>query len=203
MQKCRRISFATLLCVAVTGLIHWVSASELRAEPGYSAKSGKISFSVGSNVPFLKVSGSSSHLKGRGEATANGDTVIVRNLEFEVDPKTFKTGIELRDQHLYEKVFMASDGSIPRIVLRADRFEATPNGKPSTWEGRLKAQLTIRGVTKPVLFRASVEKKGNGAVVTAEGTVKTSSFGVKEIGYSGASVDDEVTVTVSGLRVEP
>lgn len=203
MKKRRRISFATLRYVAVAGMIYWLSASELRAEPGYSARSGKISFSVGSNVPFLKVSGSSSDLKGGGEATANGDTVVVRNLEFEVDPKTFKTGMELRDQHLYEKVFMASDGSIPMVVLKADRFEATPNGKPSIWEGSLKAQLTIRGVTRPVLFRASLEKKGDGAVVTAEGTVKTSSFGVKEIGYSGATVDDEVTVTVSGLRVEP
>jgi polyisoprenoid-binding protein YceI len=203
MKQCRRIRFATLLYVVVAGLAHWLFASELRADPGYTAKSGKISFSVGSNVPFLKVSGSSSDLKGGGQATPNGDTVIVRNLQFEVDPKTFKTGIELRDQHLYEKVFTASNGSIPRIVLRADRFEAMPNGKPSTWEGSLKAQLTIRGVTKPVSFRATLEKKAEGALVTAEGTINTSAFGVKEITYSGATVDDEVTVTVSNLRVEP
>jgi polyisoprenoid-binding protein YceI len=203
MKNRRKIEFATALCAIVAGLIQCFLAGELRAGPGYSAKSGKISFTVGSNVPFLKVSGSSSDLKGGGAASAEGQTVIIRNLEFEVDPKTFKTGIELRDQHLYEKVFTASDGSIPRIVLKADRFEAAPNGKPSAWEGNLKGQLTLRGVTKPVSFRASVEKKGNGAVITAEGTIKTSAFGVKEIAYSGATVDDEVTVTVINLRVEP
>jgi polyisoprenoid-binding protein YceI len=203
MKKNRRVEFATLLCVGIAGLILCLLASELRADSGYNAKSGKISFTVGSNVPFLKVSGSSSALKGGGAATAEGDAVIIRNLEFEVDPKTFKTGIELRDQHLCEKVFTASDGSVPRIILKAEHFEAAPNGKASTWEGSLKGQLTMRGVTKPVSFHASLEKKGNGAVVTAQGTIKTSSFGVKKIVYSGATVEDEVTVNVSNLRVEP
>jgi polyisoprenoid-binding protein YceI len=54
-----------------------------------------------------------------------------------------------------------------------------------------------------VVFRASLEKKGDGAVVAAEGTIKTSNFGVKPITYSGATVEDEVAVTVSDLRVEP
>jgi polyisoprenoid-binding protein YceI len=201
VRKCRRIDFATLLCVAT--LTYWLPASEVRADPDYTANAGKISFSVDSNIAFLKVSGSSSAIKGGGEAFVNGNTVTVHNLRFEVDPKTFKTGISLRDQHLYEKVFTATDGSIPPIVLRAERFQATSNGSASTWEGSLHAQLTIRGVTKPVVFRASLEKKGDGAVVAAEGTIKTSNFGVKPITYSGATVEDEVAVTVSDLRVEP
>jgi polyisoprenoid-binding protein YceI len=203
MKTRRRINYATLFYVAISALSYGLPTSELRADPDYRAKSGKISFNVDSNVPFLKVSGASSDIKGKGEAAVNGDTVIVRNLQFEVDPKTFKTGIELRDQHLYEKVFTASDGSIPPVVLRADRFEAAPNGKASTWEGKLHAQLTMRGVTKPVSFHATLEKKGDGAVVNAEGTIKTSSFGVKEITYSGATVHDDVAVTVSNLSVEP
>jgi hypothetical protein len=52
-----------------------------------------------------------------------GDVATIRNLRFEVDPKTFKTGIGLRDQHMYEQVFIAADGSIPAIAVRADRFE--------------------------------------------------------------------------------
>ena len=203
MRKCRRIDFARLLCVAVAVLTKWLSANELLADPGYTANAGKISFSVDSNIAFLKVAGSSSAIKGGGEATVDGNTVTVHNLHFEVDPKTFKTGISLRDQHLYERVFTASDGSTPAIVLRAERFQATSNGNASMWEGSLHAQLTMRGVTKPVVFRASLEKKGDGAVVAAEGTVKTSNFGVKPITYSGATVEDEVAVTVSNLRVKP
>jgi polyisoprenoid-binding protein YceI len=191
------------LCLVLVAVTQCLATAELRAESDYIAKAGKIEFTVDSNVPFLKVTGSSSDLKGGGEAAVQENTVVVRNLEFEVDPKTFKTGLELRDQHLYEKVFTASDGSIPRIVLRAGEFQAAPNGKPDTWEGNLKGELTMRGVTKPVSFRASLHKKGDGAVVNAEGTIKTSAFGVKEITYSGATVSDEVTVTVSNLRVAP
>lgn len=116
---------------------------------------------------------------------------------------TFKTGIKLRDQHLYEKVFRASDGSMPKIVLRAERFQAKLNPQTSKWEGDLQAELTMRGVTRPVSFHASGEKQADRAIVSAEGLVKTSAFGVKPISYSGATVNDEVRVTVSDLLLSP
>ena len=192
----------TLLSIAIASSIGWFPCSELRAEPGYKSKSGKIAFHVDTNVPFLKVSGSSSGVKGGGEASVAGDVATIRNLRFEVDPKTFKTGIALRDQHMYEQVFTA-DGSIPAIVVRADRFDARRNPKTSKWEATFQAQVTMRKVAKPVRFHASMEQKSSGAIVSDEGIVKTSDFGVKPITYSGARVNDDVTVTVSDLRVEP
>jgi len=191
-----------LVPIAIASAIGCFPCSELRAEPGYKSKSGKIGFHVDTNVPFLKVSGSSSGLKGGGEASVAGDAATIRNLRFEVDPKTFKTGIALRDQHMYEQVFTA-DGSIPAIVVRADRFDARRNPKTSKWEATFQAQVTMRKVAKPVRFHASMEQKSSGAIVSAEGIVKTSDFGVKPITYSGARVNDDVTVTVSDLRVEP
>ena len=195
-------SNCTLLLAIAFALVS-LTPLELHANPGYSAKSGKIEFNVGSNLPLVKVSGSSSALNGGGEASVAEDTAIIRNLRFEVDPATFKTGIKLRDQHLYEKVFTAPDGSMPKIVLQAESFQAKLDPETSKWEGNLRAQLTIRGVTRPVSFRATAEKKGEGAVVTAEATVKTSEFGVKPISYSGATVEDEVAVTVRNLVIEP
>ena len=176
---------------------------DVRADPGYHAKGGKVTFTVGSNVPLLKVSGSSAAVNGGGEGTVNGDTAIITDLRFELDPKTLKTGMKLRDQHMHEKVFTAADGSIPPVVLRADRVQAKLNPQTAKWEGRLNGQLTIRGVTRPVSFTAAAEKNGAGAVVTAQGTVRTSDFGVKPISYSGATVDDEVTVVVKDLVVAP
>ncbi len=191
-------SIVIALCSAITIAV---------AAPGpvgpatYSAKAGSISFSVGSNIPFLKVSGASKSIKGGGQGTLNGDTASVRNLRFEVEAKSFKTGMQIRDDHLYDKVFKAGDGSFPTVVLRADSFTAKPDA--SKWTGTLQGQLTLRGVTKPVSFRATLEKKGTGALVSASGSVKTSDFGVAKISYSGAVVDDSVTISVSNLRVEP
>ena len=190
--------FPLLIAAAISG-----SVQELQADPGYKAKSGKIEFTVGSNVPMVTVKGSSSALSGGGEATVNENSATIRNLHFEVDPKTFKTGLSLRDSHMYEKVFATSGGTTPKIVLKAGAFEAKENPQTQKWEGNFRAQVTMRGVTRPVSFRATAEKKGDSALVRAEGTVKISEFGVETISYSGAAVDDEVTVVVKDLLVGP
>ena len=203
VQNRRSLKLETFVCLGIALFVAWVPSGEVCADPGYHVKSGKVTFNVESNIAFLKVSGSSSVVKGKGEATVAGNAATIQGLRFELDPKTFKMGMGLRDEHLYEKVFTAADGSIPPVVLQADRFEAVLNPKTSKWEGMLQARLTIRGVTKPVSFRASLEKEGNGAVVAAEGNLNTSAFGVKPITYSGATVNDDVAVTVSNLRIEP
>jgi polyisoprenoid-binding protein YceI len=181
----------------------WCSLHELRGDPGYTAKSGKIEFTVGSNLPMVTVKGSSSAVTGGGEATVHENSATIRNLHFEVDPKTFKTGLSLRDSHMCEKVFATSSGVMPKIVLKAGSFEAKMNPQTQKWEGAFRAQVTMRGVTRPVSFRATAEKKGDSALVRAEGTVRISEFGVETISYSGAAVDDEVAVVVKDLLVGP
>jgi len=179
------------------------SAGQLSADPGYKVGGGKISFSVGSNVPFLKVSGSSSAVNGSGEGTIAGNVAQVRSAHFELDPKTLKTGIGMRDQHMYEQVFAAANGSITPIVLKAGAFQAKRNPGSGKWEANFQAQLTLRGVTRPVRFHASAQQTGTRVTISAEGVVKTSEFGVKPITYSGAKVNDGVNVVVQDLRVEP
>lgn len=202
-KRYRTTRFIKLFRIAIAVSTACLPFGELRAESGYKAKSGKLAFNVDASVAFLKVSGSSSAIKGGGQATVAGDVATIRGLRFEVDPKSLKTGIGLRDQHMYEKVFTAADGSTPPIVLRADRFEARRNPKTSKWEGNFQAQVSMRGVTRQVPFHASAEQKGPGALVSAKGVIKTSDFGVKPISYSGATVNNDVTVTVSDLRIEP
>jgi polyisoprenoid-binding protein YceI len=178
--------------------------ADLRADPAtYKATAGTVAFTVGANIPYLKVAGSSTDVHGGGQAAVAGSTATIRNLRFELDPKTFKTGIKLRDKHLYQKVFTASDGSVPALVLQAGGFTATLDPKTMKWKGQLQAQVTMRGVTKPVAFSATIDKNGTGAVVNANGTIKTSDFGVKTISYAGATVNDDVQVSVTGLSVEP
>ncbi len=57
----------------------------------------------------------------------------------------------------------------------------------------------MRGVTRPVVFHVVGQRKGDGAVIRAEGRVKTSDFGVQKISNGFATVDDEVTIRVSDL----
>ena len=180
-----------------------ISTGQLRADPGYKAGGGKISFTVGSNVPFVKISGSSSAVNGSGEGTIAGNVAQVRSAHFELDPKTLKTGISMRDQHMYEQVFAVANGSIAPVVLSTGAFQAKRNPASGKWEANFQAQLTMRGVTRPVRFHASAEQKGSDVIINAEGAVKTSAFGVKPITYSGAKVNDEVNVMVRDLPVKP
>jgi polyisoprenoid-binding protein YceI len=190
------------VCIMLASLLV-ISIGQLRADPAYKVGGGKVSFSVGANVPFLKVSGSSSTVEGGGEGTVAGNVAQVGSAHFELDPKTLKTGMSLRDQHMYEQVFTAANGSITPVVLRTGAFQAKRNPTSGKWEGNFQAQLTLRGVTRPVRFHASAEQKGTQVIISAEGVVKTSEFGVKPITYSGAKVNNEVNVMVSDLRAEP
>jgi polyisoprenoid-binding protein YceI len=180
-----------------------ITTGQLRADPAYKVRGGEVSFSVDANVPFLKVSGSSSAVKGSGDGTVAGNVAQVRGAHFELDPKTLKTGISLRDQHMYEQVFTAANGSITPVVLRTGTFQAKRNPTSGKWEASFQAQLTLRGVTRPVRFHASAEQKNTEVIISAEGVIKTSEFGVKPITYSGARVNDAVNVMVRDLRVEP
>jgi len=191
-----------MVSVALASLLV-ISTAQLRADPAYKVGGGKVSFSVGSNVPFLKVSGSSSAVKGSGEGTVGGNVAQVRSAQFEVDPKTLKTGISMRDQHMYEQVFTAANGSITPVVLRTGAFQAKRNPGSGKWETDFQAQLTLRGVTRPVRFHGSAEQKGSRILISAEGVIKTSEFGVKPITYSGARVNDGVNIVVHDLPVEP
>src|SRR5919106_1743953 len=181
----------SMASVLLTSLL-MISTGQLRADPGYKVGGGKISFSVGSNVPFVKVSGSSSAINGSGEGTIAANVAQVRTAHFELDPKTLKTGISMRDQHMYEQVFAAANGSIAPVVLRTGAFQAKRNTSSGKWEADFQAQLTLRGVTRPVRFHGSAEQKGSRIIISAEGVVKTSEFGIKPITYSGAKVNDGV-----------
>ena len=196
-QRVRSMVSVTLASLLI------ISTGQLCADPGYKVGGGKVSFSVGSNVPFLKVSGSSSAVTGSGEGTVAGNVAQVRSAHFELDPKTLKTGISMRDQHMYEQVFAAANGSITPVVLKTGAFQAKRNPASGKWEANFQAQLTMRGVTRPVRFHGSAQQKGRGIIISAEGVVKTSEFGVKPITYSGARVNDGVNIVVRDLPVEP
>ncbi|CAN5741785.1 hypothetical protein BH20VER1_BH20VER1_15250 [soil metagenome] len=187
----------------VLGALLCFSCSTAGAETIYQAVSGRISFAVRTNVPFIRVAGSSSALRGRGEGSVAGTSARVQNLRFEIDPTSFATGNRLRDRHMIEQVFTAPDGSVPPVGLRAASFQVRLKPGTATWAGELRAEVTLRGVTRPVTFQATATRRGDGALVRAEALLKTPDFGVKPISHAGVTVREEVRVTVEDLLVQP
>ena len=70
---------------------------------------------------------------------------------------------------------------------------AKPNG-----DGRyiLNGQLTMKGVTKPVILPFSIEIESGVAAVKGETTINRLDFGVGPESVAGMAVDKEVKLTV-------
>jgi hypothetical protein len=106
---------------------------------------------------------------------------------------TFTTGIDLRDQHLYEAIDSAGFPDARLEVAR--RGLSVPAAGAEASEGG-KGSLTFHGQTKPVTFKYTA-KRTAGFDVTASLTLDLREFAIEPPSYLGITVRPEVEVTVS------
>lgn len=138
----------------------------------------------------------------RFDATAEvgGDNFEGADITFEADATSVTTRNEQRDQHLLSDDFFAAD-KYPKLTFKSTEFEKTGD---NTY--KLKGDLTIRDVTKPVelnvVYGGSVQDMfGNtkaGFEVT--GAINRKEFGLKWNGVTEAGnivVSDMVTLQLS------
>ena len=82
------------------------------------------------------------------------------------------TGDRIRDQRLRSEFFDAE--RYPAVTVRVERVGGMPGG-----DWLLRADVTIRGVTRPVELRATVEPLGDDTVrVHADGRIRRTDFGL-------------------------
>lgn len=114
---------------------------------------------------------------------------------FSADVAAINTGIERRDNHLKADDFFAA-AAHPTIS-----FKSVSVTKESEQNYKINGDLTMKGVTKPIVLDAVIKgpiegRNGKKVIgVTVTGAVNRVDFGV---GTSGPSVDDIVTLRVSG-----
>ncbi|MBP7742226.1 MAG: polyisoprenoid-binding protein [Aliarcobacter sp.] len=138
------------------------------------------------------------------------------NIDFDASTKTFKvfkaeiqtasidTGIEDRDKHLKSADFFLSE-EFPKMTFEMKSYKA--NGD----EGKMSGDLTIRGITKPVVLEIEdiatiVDFEGNNRVgFTLEGKINRMDYDLKwnkvlELG--GVAVANEVKIIVEVQAME-
>jgi polyisoprenoid-binding protein YceI len=105
------------------------------------------------------------HLVGtkvRGRFTKFEGTLVVAEVpeqsqvEVEVEVASIETGVQMRDDHLRTNDFLDAPNH-PKLVLKS-----TGLTKVTDTEWKLATDLTIRGVTKPVVFDLEYHGKGAG-----------------------------------------
>lgn len=113
--------------------------------------------------------------KPKGNLFRSGDSFTADKISITIE--SFKTGIDLRDEHFWKHLNSTTHDKATLTNLKAAGGKAT-------------ADLEVNGVKKPVNISYTVA----GDEVAAKFTVKASQFNLKKAEYLGVGVEDDVKV---------
>ncbi len=116
--------------------------------------------------------------KIKGSARKSGEDVFAENIE--VDINSIKTGVDLRDKHLKER-------------LLSDKFPVAKLIKAEGKGGKGKATLEIKGIQKEV----TGTYKLSGNALQAQFKMSLAELEIKDVRYMGVGAKDEITLTVN------
>lgn len=117
-------------------------------------------------------------MKVKGTATKTADGVKAENIE--VDINSLKTGIELRDKHLKER-------------LMSDKHPVAKLIKAEGKGGKGKATVEIKGMQKEVTGTYKI----SGNTLQAQFKMSLADLEIKDVRYMGVGAKDEVVINVS------
>lgn len=142
-----------------------------------------------------------------GTLNFDDQTGEILKAEVEVDLATIDSGNSLRDGRMRNE-FLQTD-KFPKATLTIDKLEGYP--KFSEWKkwgtkqtGKIYGQLTIRNITRPVIWDAEAIFLGKELKVKAKGQIKMTDFGITPPSLAFITVDDNVGLqaTILAERVE-
>lgn len=113
--------------------------------------------------------------KPKGNIIKKGDEFTADKIQVTID--SFKTGIELRDEHTWKHM---NHTKHPKAFLT----DVKGSG------GKATGNLEVNGVKKPVSIAYTVA----GEDIKAKFSVKASEFGMSKAEYLGVGVDDKIDV---------
>lgn len=147
-------------------------------------------------VRHLLVSSVSGRMTGvTGTAVFDDTDPRGAKVETRIDAASIDTGNAERDQHLRSADFLDA-GTYPDIRFTSTRVEALDASRY-----RITGDLTLRGITKPVLLEV-VREATSADAITATGRTELSraAFGID---YSRMLIGDDIEVTITVRLVEP
>ena len=150
---------------------------------GWNVDTGKAKINFTVDGPFGKVNGSFSGLKSN--IVFDENNLAGSSIQASVDINTIETGIGLRNKDLRDKSEWFDAAKYPQITIKSKAFKKLESGY------KMDADLTMKGVTKPVIIAFSFSPAGNGGLFISQFTINREDFGV---GKPGGSVGKEVSI---------
>lgn len=158
--------------------------------------SGEATFKAETNMPGVNIEGSTKTFKTL-KADFNDDFQGLKKIEAEIDAETLKTGIELRDHHMFEKVFLVLSAkekpSLLKMILENAVCEKEGNG------------LKCKGDANFTFGKKAFIKKLEVSFDKNQNTNVSFNVSLKELAleipsYLGIELEDQVSVKVSASR---
>jgi polyisoprenoid-binding protein YceI len=137
---------------------------------------------------FLKINGEGAKLEGTGHVEGGKLTGA-----FDVNVDAFKTGIDLRDEHMKNKYL--ETGKFPKAHLVLEAVAIDP-ASTSEQEKDFTGKLTIKGVEKPVSGKMTVTFSGKQVKGEATFPVQIDEYPIEVPVYLGVTVAKSVDVKV-------
>ena len=189
--------FALIVVLAVAAAV----AAPAQAEPRRFVLDPEhlvIDFAV-MHIGYARVRGQ--FLAAQGSFVYDEATRTLTDLTVSIDPRSVFTNHKDRDGHIRSRDFLAADQH-PEI-----RFVMTRAVAESETAGRIEGDLTIRGVTRPVILEVTLNKIGpypfgsNYVLgVSARGAITRSAYGMT-YALDNGWVGDEVEITIEAEAI--
>lgn len=192
MKPC--LGLKSIVAIFATAVLCQLNAAESLSDFRSVAAKSNLEFTAATTA-LIKVSGKAplpevtAHLK----SVDGGRVIEISKITLPV--KSLKTGLAVRDKHMYEKVFSTRD-DLPPIVVEAAEIPlpASSGMKRSSHP----FEVSFRGKSNSCVFTVELVEK-DGQLISGKATAKVSlqAHGVPEISYLGVTVKDEVNVAVT------
>jgi polyisoprenoid-binding protein YceI len=128
--------------------------------------------SVGFNISHFLIASVDGKFKTFSGRVTVGESLAASHLEATVDIASVDTGIQMRDEKLRTDEFFDA-AKFPTMTFKSTQLWGTPDNFG------IKGNLTIKGVTKEVVFTARILDTG---VVVAQATINRADFGITASG---------------------
>jgi polyisoprenoid-binding protein YceI len=105
---------------------------------------------------------------------------IIDSINAQLNPAGLSTGIGLRDRHMREKIFTASDGT-PEMRFHDESIVCRLPANAPQAPCEISGTITLRGISRPLRMTMRLRIDGNPANyrATADGSLRLSDFGIE------------------------
>jgi polyisoprenoid-binding protein YceI len=156
---------------------------------------GTVTFEVGTNIPALRVHGTSDAIRANVRAEVGPQGIAISEVDATITIVSLKTGLALRDDHMRKRVFTDDSGGMPDLRFVGERFDCRPTAARRS-SCSVEGVLELRGVTKPFAIALAVKEEGGAFRVAGSGTVRLSDYGIDRPSQLGVTTANEVTLTL-------